>query len=272
MQRGLSGARGVSSKRNCIIPSLLPSRLSQHSPASICMLEQLHVNTALRHLDMSSSLAVCTGHCITSHWILVTEMLISGRTQLQRLRAAAMQPRRKKSTKSAQIWKRWGSVPSDSLCLTEGQQLIRLLTFLGFILSLRVKRLPLVPITSVHSLCKCLNQQKDFICFISSRQGVHCWQMFWYVHPKFEPKDKQLLLRKVTGVTSGRQLNRFKQMLSLSWPIMPRLAFRQAERFVTFDLIKANTTRLEVNQDVTIPKGLNTCCSSVCREMRTFLL
>lgn len=33
-----------------------PASLSIHQPpASICMLEQLHVNTALRHLDMSSS-------------------------------------------------------------------------------------------------------------------------------------------------------------------------------------------------------------------------
>lgn len=34
-----------------------------------------------------------------------------------------------------------------------------------------------------------------------------------------------------------------------------RITLRQAERLVTFDLIKADTTRLEVTQDVTIPKG-----------------
>lgn len=68
-------------------------------------------------------------------------------------------------------------------------------------------------------------------------------------------KNKQLLLHEVTGVTSGRRLKSFKQMLSLSWLITARLTFRQAERFLTFDLIKADTIRLEVTQDVTIPKG-----------------
>lgn len=85
----------------------------------------------------------------------------------------------------------------------------------------------------------------------------------WYIDGKFDLLN-QTLSQRTNNDDFRSPENLFKQMLSLSG---------QANRCVTFDIIKAKTTRLEVTRDVTIPKGLNMrkrACA--CRDINNFLL